>query len=119
MYGHLPVTIAIAASGAAMVSWVEHATAWLISGSAATLLLALVLVVRTLVDFERLARVYQPASYAMLAGSAASLFVGWWRPAPWLLVLLLAAIQSSIWFFGIDRWLRYGGATAAPIEVAE
>jgi hypothetical protein len=72
---------------------------------------------RSLDDFSRLPQVYQPAALAMLSGAAASLLIGWWRPTAWLLVLALAVVQSTIWFFGIDRWLRYGGVDAAPIEM--
>lgn len=125
LYGHLPVTMAIAGAGAAMVSLLEHAgdarapaaATWLLSSSVAILLLALILIMRTLDDFEALPQVYRPASFAMLGGAVASLLIGWLRPTPWILVLMLAIVQSMIWFYGIDRWLRYGGVDAAPIEM--
>jgi low temperature requirement protein LtrA len=60
MIGHLPVSMAIAASGAALVSLIEHAgdegapaaSAWLLTGSVALALLALVLVMRSLRDYS-------------------------------------------------------------------
>ena len=42
----------------------------------------------------------------MGAGAAAALVVGWARPAPWLLALLLVAILSVPWFFAVSRFLR-------------
>jgi low temperature requirement protein LtrA len=115
MYSHLPVAMAIAASGAAMVSLVEHAgdaraaapTAWLLSGSVALMLAALALMMKSLQDFTRLRQIYRPVAMAMLGGGLVALLLGWWRPAPWALVLTLAAIPSAIWWFAIDRFLRY------------
>ena len=111
---HLPITMSIAAAGAAMVSLIEHAhdgrtppgTAWLLAGAVALGLLALSVTERTLVDAQRLAVVYQPVSLAMGAGAAAALVVGWARPAPWLLALLLVAILSVLWLFAVSRFLR-------------
>ena len=68
MLSHLPITLSIAASGAAIVSLIGHAgdartpasTAWLLSGAVALGLLALVVTARALADAERLAVVYRP-----------------------------------------------------------
>ncbi len=106
---HFPVVLAIAASGAAMVSLVEHgadarapaSSAWLLSGSVAVALLSLVLVMRTLVDFERVADVYKPLTGAMFVSAAAALLVGWMRPPPWLLVFLLVMVMSASWVTAI------------------
>lgn len=114
LLGHLPITMSIAAAGAAMVSLIEHAhdartaagTAWLLAGAVALGLLALAVTERTLVDAQRLGVVYRPLSLAMGAGAGAALVVGWARPAPWLLALLLVAILSVLWFFAISRFLR-------------
>jgi membrane protein implicated in regulation of membrane protease activity len=44
-----------------------------------------------------------------MAGSAgAALVVGWLRPAPWLLALLLVAILSVLWLFAVSRFVRAG-----------
>ena len=115
MYSHLPVSMAIAASGAAMVSLVEHAgderaaapAAWLLAGSVALMLAALALTMNSLQDFERLGEVYRPVVMAMLGGGLVALLLGWWRPAPWALVLTLTAIPSAIWWFAVDRFLRH------------
>jgi low temperature requirement protein LtrA len=111
---HLPITLAITAAGAGMVSLIGHAhdattpaaTSWLLASAVATGLLALVLTEQTLVDAERLSVVFHPLRLALAGGAAAALIVGWLRPAPWLLALLLVAILSTIWFFAVSRFLR-------------
>jgi low temperature requirement protein LtrA len=111
---HLPITGSITAAGAGMVSLIGHAhdartpagTSWLLAGAVATGLLALVLTERALVDAERLFLVFQPLRLALSGGAAAALIVGWVRPAPWLLALLLVAILSAVWFFAVSRFLR-------------
>ena len=69
-------------------------------------LLALIPATRALVDAERLAVVYRPVTSAMAGGAAAALVVGWVRPAPWLLALLLVVILSALWFLAVSRFLR-------------
>jgi low temperature requirement protein LtrA len=111
---HLPITLSITAAGAGMVSLIGHAhdastpagTSWLLAGAVATGLLALILTKQALVDAERLSLVFHPLQLALAAGAAAALLVGWARPAPWLLALLLVAILSVIWFFAVSRFLR-------------
>jgi low temperature requirement protein LtrA len=111
---HLPVTGSITAAGAGMVSLIGHAhdasapaaTSWLLAGAVATGLVALVLTERALADAERLFLVFGPLRLALSAGAAAALLVGWLRPAPWLLALLLVAILSVVWGFAVSRFLR-------------
>ena len=50
----------------------------------------------------------------MAVGAAASVVVGWARPAPWLLALLLVAILSVLWFFAVSRFLRAGAWGEEP-----
>ena len=114
LLSHLPITMSIAAAGAAMVSLIEHAhdartppnTAWLLAVAVAVGLLALSVTERSLVDAERLSVVYRPLSLAMGAGAASALVAGWARPAPWLLALLLVALLSVLWVFAVSRFLR-------------
>ena len=114
MAAHLPVVMAIAASGAAMVGVIEHAgddrapaaAAWLLSGSVAVALLGLVAIMTTLGDFERLASIYRPLTQGMVVAAVAALAVAWWGPAPWLLALLMVMILSVVWWLAVDRWLR-------------
>jgi low temperature requirement protein LtrA len=111
--GHLPVTMAVASSGAAMERLIEHAsddrvpveTAWLLSGSVAVGLLALAVIMSALEDSERLAAVYRPVAIALGAAALVSLVIGLLRPAPWALAALLVATLMSVWFFAIIRWL--------------
>ena len=111
---HLPIALVITASGAGMVSLIGHAhdpttpagTSWLLAGAVATGLLALVLTEQTLADAERLSVVFHPLRLALCGGAATALIVGWMRPAPWLLALLLVAILSAVWFFAVSRFLR-------------
>ena len=114
LLSHLPITLSITTAGAAMVSLIGHAgdartpasTAWLLTGAVALGLLALIPTTRALVDAERLAVVYRPVGLALAGGAGAALVVGWVRPAPWLLALLLVAILSVLWFFAVNRFLR-------------
>ncbi len=114
LLSHLPLTLSIAASGAAMVSLIEHAhapstpseTGWLLAGSVALCLLATVAIERTLVDSDRLAAVYRPVGLAVIAGAIATLAVGWLQPPPWLLALLIAGVLLAIWVFAAARFLR-------------
>lgn len=114
MTGHLPVALSITATGAAMISLIEHAgddrapapTAWLLAASVAIGLVSLVVTMHSLADYRRVGQIYQPLSYALVAAAAAALVVGWARPAPWLLALLLVGILSAVWIFAVDRWLR-------------
>jgi low temperature requirement protein LtrA len=111
---HLPIALAITAAGAGMVSLIGHAhdattqvgTSWLLAGAVATGLLALVFTEQALADAERLSVVFHPLRLALAGGAATALIVGWLRPAPWLLGLLLVAILSAVWFFAVNRFLR-------------
>ena len=114
LLSHLPITLSIAATGAATVSLIGHAddprtpagTAHLLAGAVALGLLALTVAERSLVDAERLADVYRPLAPAMLGGAGAAIAIGWLRPAPWLLALLLVAVLSVLWSFAVNRFLH-------------
>jgi low temperature requirement protein LtrA len=124
MLSHLPITLSITAAGAAIVSLVERAhdpvtpaaTAWLLSGSVALGLLALVLTAQSLEGAVRLASVYRPLTVALAAGAIVALLAGWLAPAPWLLALLLVAILSGLWVFAV-AWLIRAGAWSDGIDV--
>ncbi len=113
-FSHLPVTMSIAAAGAAMVGLIEHAadartpeaTAWLLTGSIAVGLVAFIVTMRSLQDYDRVPMLYRPVTVAMLLAAAGALLIGWWRPAPWLIALSLVALLSALWWFAVDRWLR-------------
>ena len=105
MLSHYPITLSIAAAGAGMVSLIEHAhedmtpepTSWLLSGAVAVGLVFLIPTWRALADSSRLASVYRPLWIATAAGAVASVIIGWIRPAPWLLALLLVVVLALVW----------------------
>jgi hypothetical protein len=41
----------------------------------------------------------------LVVGAVAALGIGWLRPAPWLLALLLVADLSVLWAFAVLRFL--------------
>lgn len=114
MFSHLPLSMGIAAAGAALLSLVEHAgdqrapvaTAWVLSGSIAVVLIGLLMAISALADFRRLASIYQPLTRALASSVGVVVLIGWWRPVPWMLVLALFAVLSAVWWFAVDRWLR-------------
>jgi low temperature requirement protein LtrA len=114
MTAHLPITGAIAAAGAAMVSLVEHAgdtsaptaTAWLLGGSVAVAVVALIQVMSTLEEAGRVPQLYRPVMGALGVVAVVALVAAWWAPAPWLLALVLVGVLSVVWWFAVDRWLR-------------
>jgi hypothetical protein len=117
------VTLAIAGAGAAMVSMVEHAsddhvppgTAWLMSAAVAFGLVWLVLVMRTLQDYERVPELFNPTAGTLLAAASIVLFIGWWQPAPWLMLLTLWLVLSATWFTAAYRWMHLDAPeTAQP-----
>jgi low temperature requirement protein LtrA len=122
MLSHLPITASNVAAGAAIVSLVEHAhdpatpaaTAWLLSGSVALGLLALILTARSLEDAVHLASVYRPLTAALAVGAAVALLAGWLAPTPWLRALLLVAILSALWFFAVAWLIRAGAWGSEP-----
>ena len=126
MESHLPFAMAIVGAGAAMVGLIAHAhdartptdIAWLLAGSVALGLLALVGTIRSLVDYERHVTVYRPLILAMVGGAVAALLVGWWQPVPWLLVLALVAILSTTWAFAVYRFLAARAWVEAPGEAS-
>lgn len=109
---HLPLTMSIAATGAAMVSLVEHASddhapapaAWLMGAGIALGLITLVMVMTTLVNWERFPTIYQPTAWSLVLAAGLSLLVGWWQPVPWLMLLLLVLVLSATWFNSAIRW---------------
>jgi len=111
MLSHLPLTAAIAAMGAAMVSLVDHAhdgrtpaaTAWVLSAGAAVVLGATMLVAATLQAWQRDPRLYRPLAGICAAVAVACLGIGAARPAPLLLGVALVVLLSIPWVFAVAR----------------
>ena len=117
MYSHLPLTMAIAAGGAAMVSLVEHAadarspanTAWLLTGSVVVVLAGVMVSARALPDDG-----YPPGVKAHIAPTfglamVVILAIGAARPSPLVLVVAVSVILSLTWFWLFSVYLARGG----------
>jgi low temperature requirement protein LtrA len=103
--GHLPLTAAVGAMGAAMVSLVDHAhdgrtpaaTAWVLCTGAAVVLAATMLIAATLQAWDRDRGLYRPLARTCAAVALASLALGAARPAPLILGLALVVLLSIPW----------------------
>jgi low temperature requirement protein LtrA len=111
MLGHLPLTAAIAAMGAAMVSLVDNAhdgrtpsaTAWVLCAGAAVVLGATMLVSASLQAWQRDPGLYQPLARTCAAAAVACAAVGIARPAPLILGLALVILLSIPWGLAVRR----------------
>jgi low temperature requirement protein LtrA len=120
MFSHLPLTAAIAAMGAAMVSLVDHAhdgrtpaaTAWLLCAGAAVVLAATMLVAASLQAWQADRGLYRPLARTCAAVAAACLAVGAARPAPLFLGLALVVLLSIPWALAVAR--RLAGRAGPP-----
>ena len=114
MYSHLPLIMAIAGAGAAMVRLIEHAgddrapvaTSWLLTGAVAVGLLSLVLTMSALQTYHDHPGMHRSIATAVTVTAAASIVVGWWRPAPWVLVLVLLLLLTAVWFYAVSLKLQ-------------
>jgi low temperature requirement protein LtrA len=117
LYAHLPLTMAIAASGAAMVSLVEHAadsrtpasTAWLLSGSVALMLAGVALAARALPVEGFPPGMAGLITPTFLVAAAVTLVIGATRPAPIVLVAAVSVILALTWFWLFVVFLALGG----------
>jgi low temperature requirement protein LtrA len=120
--GHLPLTAAIAAMGAAMVSLVDHAhdgrtpaaTAWILCAGAAVVLGATMLLAASLQAWHRERGLYRPLARACAAVAVACLAVGAARPAPLILGLALVLLLGIPW--GLAVAYRLANGADLPVE---
>jgi low temperature requirement protein LtrA len=120
--GHLPLTAAIAAMGAAMVSLVDHAhdgrtppaTAWVLCAGAALVLAAAMLVAATLQAWQRDPALYRPLAGLCAAVAVGCLGLGGGRPAPLFLGVALVALLCIPWVFAVAHRLAH--KPGAPAE---
>ena len=111
--GHLPLTAAVAAMGAAMVTLVEHAhdgrtpaaTAWVLGAGAAVVLAATMLLAATLPAWHRDRGLYRPLARTCAVSAVACLGLAAARPAPLLLALGLILLLSIPWGYAVARRL--------------
>jgi low temperature requirement protein LtrA len=120
MLGHLPLTAAIAAMGAAMVSLVDHAhdgrtpaaTVWVLCAGAAVVLGATMLVSASLQAWYRDRRLYRTLARTSAAVGVACLGVAAARPAPLLLGLALVLLLAIPWGLAVMHRLASPAGTA-------
>jgi low temperature requirement protein LtrA len=120
IFSHLPLTAAIAAMGAAMVSLVDHAhdgrtpaaTAWLLCAGAAVVLAATMLVAASLQAWPADRGLYRPLARTCAAVAVACLAIGAARPAPLFLGLALVVLLSIPWILAVAR--RPAGRAGPP-----
>jgi low temperature requirement protein LtrA len=113
MFSHLPIAMAITASGAAMVSLIADAgvdrtpepTSRLLGGSVAIAVLSLIAIISALMDRRRLAAIFSPLIGVLAGAAALAMLTGWLRPPPLALVSILALLLLGVWLFAVDRWL--------------
>ncbi len=116
MLGHLPLTAAVAAMGAAMVSLVDHAhdssspaaAGWVLCAGAAVVVAATMLVSASLQAWESERGLYRPLVRTSAGVAVACLALGAIRPTPLLLCLALVLLLSIPWGFAVVRRLASG-----------
>jgi len=115
MLGHLPLTAAIAAMGAAMVSLVHHAhdgrapaaTAWVLGAGAAVVLGATMLVAASLQAWQSDRGLYRPLARTCAGVAVACLAVAAARPAPLVLGLALVLLFGIPWGLAVGHRLAH------------
>jgi low temperature requirement protein LtrA len=109
MLSHLPLTGAIAAMGAAMVSLIAHAhddrtpaaTAWVLCAGPTVVLSVTMLIAASLHAWQRDRGLYQLIARACAAVAVACLGVGAARPTPLILGLALVVLLSIPWVLAV------------------
>lgn len=109
---HFPLTLSIAATGAGMVSLIEHAgdlrtpanTAWLLAGGTAGVALTIAMLAWAVpsVSAQRM------VPRMLVVAAVVAVVAGATRPAPWLLALILYLALSSVWMEAFIRHARQG-----------
>ena len=120
MLTHLPLTAAVAAMGAAMVSLTEHAhaprtpaaTAWGLCTGTAIVLAAIALLTTTLDAWPQRPGLYQPLSLLCAAASVLCLGLALARPAPLVLGLTLVALFGIPWMFAVAHRVTHHDTSA-------
>lgn len=120
LLGHLPLTGAIAAMGAAMVSLTDHAhdgrtpaaTAWVLCAGTAVVLGATMLLAASLEAWDRKRDLYRQLARICGAAAIVGLGLGAARPAPLLLAIALVVLLSIPWSFAVAH--RFAGETDLP-----
>lgn len=124
LYVNLPMTMAIAAGGAAMVNIVEHASAdrtaapaaWLLSGSVAVVLLGLAVAATALPADAFPPGMSRHITPALCSAAAATLVLGGLRPTPIAFVALISLALGAAWTWLFTAFIALGGLAHANPE---
>jgi hypothetical protein len=116
MLSHLPLTAAVAAMGAAMVSLVDHAhdsrapaaAAWVLCAGAAVVLCATMAVSASLQAWDGDRGLYRPLARTCAGVAVACLALGALRPPPLVLGLGLVVLLTIPWGFAVAHRLASG-----------
>jgi len=122
IYVHVPLTAAIAASGAAMVSLVEYAddsrtptaTAWLLCGSVAVALAGIATATRALSDDEYPPVASRHIRSTFVVAILVVIALGALRPTPVVLVSTVWITLLAIWLWLFIAFAKRGGRWAEP-----
>ncbi len=123
LFAHLPLTMAIAAGGAAMVSLVEHAgelrteagPSLLLSASVAVVLLGITVAVRALPEDEFPSGMAQQIAPTLVLAALAAVSIGLMRPPPIFLVASMSLLLFLTWLRMFILYVALGGQPM-PIE---
>lgn len=117
MFVHLPMGMAIAAAGAAMVSLIEHsrddrtpsATAWLLGGAVSVAVVGIALASRALPADEFPDGFQRHVGPALGTAAVACLAIATIRPGPIVLTGLISAVLAVAWAWLFAVYLSRGG----------
>ena len=117
LLAHLPLAMAIAASGAAMVSIIEHAhdsrtpgpTAWLLTCSVAVTLGAVSIACTALPVDEFPAGMQRLVGPTAAIAAGVAITIGAFRPAPIVLLASISAVLLLVWLAMFAVYLALGG----------
>jgi hypothetical protein len=122
MYLHLPMTMGIAAVGAAILNVVEQAgeplpaeVRWLLVGATAVVLVSIALLVRTIQVAPELGLMYRQAGRVLFLSSLIALLLGFTNLGTIPLLVLLVLLMLAPVFYGVKTWLRLLGAEASTL----
>lgn len=120
MYLHLPMTMGIAAVGAAILNVVEQAgeplpaeVRWLLVGATAVVLVSIALLTRTIQVSDENRPVHRAARRALFLSSAIIVLLGFSGLGTNPLLLLLNLLLLAPVFYAFKTWLQLLGAEAS------
>ncbi len=123
---HFPLTMGIAAGGAAMVSLVEHAadprtpaaTAWLLTGSVTVVLASIAAAAQALPDDRFPPGWLRQLVPTFAVAGAAILVIGAARPTPIVFVITVSLLLAMTWFRMFALFLVLGGVPGVHRQTA-